>query len=62
MKDNAPKITREEAIAYINTLGDPVEWGDKDLEEIREEVKAGDEYDGMNIWGRMLDELERSDI
>ena len=56
------KITREEAIKYLNTLGDTIEWGDSSIEEIREEVKRGDHYDGMDIWGDMLVNLDREDI
>ena len=56
------KITREEAIKYLNTLGDTIEWGDSSMEEIREEVKRGDHYDGMDIWGDMLVNLDREDI
>lgn len=65
-------ITHQEAIDYLNQLGDPIDWDNSDnnatdekgwtLEQIRSEVLKGDEYDGMNIWQNMLDELDREDI
>lgn len=55
-------ITREEAIAYLNTLGDHVDWTGWSLEDIRDEVLKGDAYDGANLWGTMLESLDREDI
>lgn len=55
-------ITREQAIEYLNSLGDAVDWDGWTLEQIRTEVLAGDAYDGNNIWASILDEYGADDI
>lgn len=56
------KITRKQAITYLNSLGDPVDWRGWTLAEIRAEVLKGDEYDGNNFWETMLIEYDAEDI
>jgi hypothetical protein len=57
------QITKAQAIDYLNSLGDTVDDLDyMSLEDIREEVLRGDRYDGMNIWGRMLEHYNAEDI
>lgn len=55
-------ITREQVIAYLDSLGDPVDWTGWTLEEIRDTVQAGDEYDGSNFWQDILDSTNAEDI
>lgn len=56
------KITREQAIEYLDSLGDPVDWTGWTLKQIRDEVLKGDEYDGMNLWKEILKNNEAEDI
>lgn len=56
------QITKEQAIAYLDSLGDKVDWTGWTLEQIRDEVIKGDEYDGNNFWGDMLDSYNAEDI
>ena len=62
IEDQSNVITREQAIDYINQLGDPIDWEGCTLAAIRAEVLKGDEYDGMNIWENMLIDLGVTDI
>jgi len=55
-------ITREQAITYLDSLGDSVNWTGWTLKEIRAEVLKGDDYDGMNIWENMLISCDADDI
>lgn len=66
------KITRAQAIEYLNSLGDPVDWDNSEnnatgepawtLKQIRAEVLAGDSYDDNGIWQAILDHYEAEDI
>ena len=65
-------ITREQAIEYLNSLGDPVDWDNSEnnhtsedawtLEQIRDEVKRGDAYDGGGIWESILQTYNAQDV
>lgn len=65
-------ITRSQAIEYLDSLGDPVDWDNSEnnatgaeawtLEQIRAEVLKGDEYDGGHIWADLLAHYDAEDI
>jgi hypothetical protein len=65
-------ITRGQAVEYLDSLGDPVDWDNSNnnatgpdpwtLEEIRAEVIHGDAYDGGNIWPDLLQHYDAEDI
>ena len=55
-------ITRAQAIEYLDSLGDPVDWTGWTLEQIRDEVLAGDEYDGGGIWASILENYDADDL
>lgn len=61
-RGNAMKITRKQAIEYLDSLGDSVDWTGWTLAQIRAEVLKGDDYDGMGIWDDILEHYGAEDI